>query len=116
MKEPIGWFAHHRVAANLLMLAIVAGGLLTLPTITREVFPDITPEILTVRVAYPGASPDEVEASVVTRIEDAVEGPRRRPRRQALRCAGTPSSGASRRRPHGPLSRASAISMASPAA
>ena len=49
MKDPIAWFASHRVAANLLMLGIVAGGLLTLPTITREVFPDITPEILTVR-------------------------------------------------------------------
>jgi multidrug efflux pump subunit AcrB len=74
MRDPIGWFANHRVAANLLMLGIMAGGLLTLPTITREVFPDITPEILTVRVAYPGASPDEVESSIVTRVEDAVEG------------------------------------------
>jgi len=74
MRDPIGWFASHRVAANLLMLGIVAGGLLTLPTITREVFPDITPEIVTVRVAYPGASPDEVETTIVTRIEDAVEG------------------------------------------
>jgi multidrug efflux pump subunit AcrB len=74
VRDPIAWFASHRVAANLLMLGIVVGGLLTLPTITREVFPDITPEILTVRVAYPGASPDEVEATVVTRIEDAVEG------------------------------------------
>jgi multidrug efflux pump subunit AcrB len=74
MRDPIAWFASHRVAANLLMLGIVAGGLLTLPTITREVFPDITPEILTVRVSYPGASPDEVETTVVTRIEDAVEG------------------------------------------
>ena len=74
MRDPIGWFANHRVAANLLMLGIVCGGLLTLPTITREVFPDITPEILTVRVAYPGASPDEVESTVLDRIEDAVEG------------------------------------------
>jgi multidrug efflux pump subunit AcrB len=74
MKDPIAWFANHRVAANLLMIGIVAGGLLTLPRITREVFPDITPEILTVRVDYPGASPNEVETTIVTRIEDAVEG------------------------------------------
>ncbi len=74
MKDPIGWFAHHRVAANLLMLGIVAGGLLTLPTVTREVFPDITPDVVSVRVAYPGASPEEVESSVVERIEERLEG------------------------------------------
>ncbi|MDJ0847996.1 MAG: efflux RND transporter permease subunit [Myxococcota bacterium] len=74
MRDAIGWFAHHRVAANLLMVAIVAGGLLTLPTITREVFPDITPDLVSVRVAYPGASPDEVESSVVERIEERLEG------------------------------------------
>ena len=50
MRDPIAWFARHRVAANLLMVAIVAGGMLTLPTITREVFPDITPDLLTVRI------------------------------------------------------------------
>ncbi len=70
----IEWFARHRVAANLLMLAIMAGGLLTLPTITREVFPDITPDLVTVRVAYPGASPAEVEDAIVARIEERIEG------------------------------------------
>lgn len=74
MSDPIGWFARHRVASSLLMFLIVAGGLLTLPRITREVFPDITPDILTIRVAYPGASPDEVESAIVERIEERIDG------------------------------------------
>lgn len=73
MRSPIAWFAEHRVAANLLMVAIVTGGALTLPTITREVFPDVTPDLVTVSVAYPGAAPDEVERAVVERIEERIE-------------------------------------------
>jgi multidrug efflux pump subunit AcrB len=74
VSDPIAWFARHRVAANLLMLAIVFGGLLTLPRITREVFPDVTPDLVTVRVLYPGATPDEVEETIVQRVEEAIEG------------------------------------------
>lgn len=73
MNGPIAWFARHRVAANLLMVAIVAGGGLTLPKITREVFPDVTPELVTVSVTYPGAAPEEVESAVVERIEERME-------------------------------------------
>jgi multidrug efflux pump subunit AcrB len=74
MSDPIKWFARHRVAANLLMVAIMVGGLFTLPRITREVFPDITPDLVTVRVVYPGATPQEVEETIVERIEEAIEG------------------------------------------
>ena len=74
MRDPIAWFARHRVAANLLMIVVVAAGLMTLPTITREVFPDITPDLVTVSVAYPGASPEEVESTIVERIEERLEG------------------------------------------
>jgi multidrug efflux pump subunit AcrB len=74
MTSPIEWFAKHRVAANLLMWVVAIGGLVTLPTITREVFPDITPDLVTVSVAYPGASPGEVETTVVERIEERLDG------------------------------------------
>jgi multidrug efflux pump subunit AcrB len=72
--RPIEWFAHHRVAANLLMWIVAIGGLLTMPTITREVFPDVTPDLVTVRVAYPGAAPDEIESTIVERIEERLDG------------------------------------------
>ncbi len=74
MKSPIEWFARHRVAANLLMGVIAVGGLLTLPSITREVMPDITPDLVTIQVAYPGADPGEIESTIVERIEERLDG------------------------------------------
>ncbi len=61
------------VAANLLLFVIVAGGLVSLPSLVQEAFPVLAFDFVEVTVAYPGATPDEVEQSVVTRIEDQVE-------------------------------------------
>ncbi|MEL7500095.1 MAG: efflux RND transporter permease subunit [Planctomycetota bacterium] len=67
-------FARHRTAANLLMGLLVLLGLVVLPTMLRETFPDITAQQVEVRVVYPGASSTEIEESVCQRIEDAVDG------------------------------------------
>jgi len=72
MNKAIAWFAENRVAANLLMIFIIVAGLLTIFSITLEVFPDINPAIITVTVAYPGAAPEEVEEGVCVKIEEAV--------------------------------------------
>jgi multidrug efflux pump subunit AcrB len=71
-KGPIGWMASNPVAANLLMLVLVVGGLLFALSIKREVFPEIDMDIVTVVVAYPGASPQEVEEGVVLAVEDEI--------------------------------------------
>lgn len=69
------WMAKNGVAANVLMLVLIVGGLVTLATsITQEVFPEIDLDEIHVRVAYPGASPAEVEQGVVLAIEEAVRG------------------------------------------
>ena len=70
----ISLFARHPTAANLLMGVLILLGLITLPTLLRETFPDITPQQIEVRVVYPGASASEIEESVCQRIEDAVDG------------------------------------------
>ena len=41
MKGMINWFAHNSVAANLLMLMIIAGGILATFSVREEVFPEI---------------------------------------------------------------------------
>ncbi|MEX2197609.1 MAG: efflux RND transporter permease subunit, partial [Burkholderiales bacterium] len=61
MRGLIAWMARHPVAANLLMLLIVVAGLSSALTTTQEVFPLIELDVIEVRVAYPGAAPDEVE-------------------------------------------------------
>jgi multidrug efflux pump subunit AcrB len=74
VNRAIAWFAENTVAANLLMVAIVAAGFLTLPTIRQEVFPEITTDRVTVSVPYPGAAPEEVEEGITVRIEEQLLG------------------------------------------
>jgi len=71
---PIAWMARHTVAANLVMLIFILGGLLVSTQIKQEVFPQFEIDIIRISVAYPGASPEEVEQGIVLSIEDAVRG------------------------------------------
>ncbi|MDZ4405266.1 efflux RND transporter permease subunit [Prosthecobacter sp.] len=71
----IAWFARNGVAANLLMLAVMGMGFWTLWTgrIPLEVFPDMPSRFISVNVPYPGATPEEVEETIVLRIEEAIQ-------------------------------------------
>jgi len=70
----INWFTHHPTAANLLMAAIVILGLVSLPGLQRETFPQIKSDKVEVRVVYRGATASEVEDAICRRLEDATEG------------------------------------------
>ena len=74
MNKAIDWFARNGVAANLLMVLILLGGTAAALTTVQEVFPEFSLESVQVRVTYPGGSPEEVEQSIVRRIEDRIEG------------------------------------------
>jgi multidrug efflux pump subunit AcrB len=65
--------AGHKVAANLLMIFLLAAGFLSLASVVQEVFPDSNLDAVQVTVAYPGASPEEVEEGIIQRIEERVE-------------------------------------------
>lgn len=71
----ISWFARNSVAANLLMIAVMGLGIWTLWTgrIPLEVFPDMPSRFISVNVPYPGATPEEVEETIVLRIEEAIQ-------------------------------------------
>ena len=69
---PIAWMAQNSVAANLLMLVILAGGVFGLFRTKQEVFPAFTLDVVTVAVPYPGASPSEVEQGIVLAVEEEV--------------------------------------------
>jgi len=74
MNGIIAWYVRNQVAANLLMVFITFGGLLSYFTIVQEVFPDMQLGGIEISVDYPGASPEEVEEAIIQRIEDQVEG------------------------------------------
>jgi multidrug efflux pump subunit AcrB len=70
----ITWMAKNPVAANLLMIVLLVGGLVMAFGIKQEVFPDFEVGAVSVSVIYPGAGPEEVERGVVLAIEEAVQG------------------------------------------
>ncbi|MGD8580957.1 MAG: efflux RND transporter permease subunit, partial [Lysobacterales bacterium] len=69
----IAWFARNAVAANLLMVILLLGGLYTAFTIKKEIQPRIDTNIVTVGVPFLGAAPADVEEGVVVKIEEAIQ-------------------------------------------
>ncbi len=70
----VHYFANNAVAANLVMTLMLVGGVLAGLRLTAQVFPTVAPGIVTVTVAYPGATPAEVEEGITRRVEEAVSG------------------------------------------
>ena len=71
---PIAYMAGNGVAANLLAIAIIAAGLVALTGLEREAWPTVPFNNVEVSMAYPGATPEEVEESIVVKIERQVRG------------------------------------------
>jgi len=66
--------ARNPVAANLLMLLVLVGGLISLLNVKQEIFPSFDLDMVAVSVPYPGASPAEVEQGIALAVEEAVRG------------------------------------------
>ena len=73
-RGAVAWMAGNSVAANLLMLILLVGGLVLGSYTTQEVFPEIELDTVTVSVAYPGASPEEIERSIIQAVEENIQG------------------------------------------
>jgi multidrug efflux pump subunit AcrB len=73
-RGTIRWFARNPVAANLVMLLLLVGGLFSSCTVRQEVFPDFKLDLIRISVPYPGASPAEVEQGIILAVEEAVRG------------------------------------------
>jgi multidrug efflux pump subunit AcrB len=65
----IGLFAHHKVAANLLMVIMLLAGLYGLDRLNAQFFPTFALEIVTVRVVWTGASAEDIEDGITSPLE-----------------------------------------------
>lgn len=72
-KGVIAFMARNGVASNLLMIFMVIAGIIAFGRIVQEVFPESSLDTISVSVSYPGATPAEIEQSIVQRVEEAVE-------------------------------------------
>ena len=73
-KGVLAWFARNHVAANLLMIAVVAIGLVSAMRIKQEVYPSFEIDTVRISMQYRGASPEEVETSILLPIEAELRG------------------------------------------
>ncbi|QDU37756.1 Multidrug resistance protein MdtB [Maioricimonas rarisocia] len=71
---PIAWMARNAIAANLLMVILLGGGIWSAFVIQKEVFPQFQLDVVEISVGYPGAAPTEVEQGILRPIEEAVRG------------------------------------------
>ncbi|WP_087025166.1 efflux RND transporter permease subunit [Thaumasiovibrio subtropicus] len=66
------WFLDNPVAANLLMIAILVCGVLSMRQMRVESFPQVPPTSLSVTVTYPGGTAKQVDEGITQRIEQAI--------------------------------------------
>ena len=69
----IAWFTHNSVAANLLMVFILVSGYFSYQGINKKMFPEFNANSIQVMVPHLGAAPEEVEQSVILKVEESLE-------------------------------------------
>ena len=69
----IEWFARNAVAANLLMVILLGGGLYSVMTIKKESQPPIDTNYVTVSMPFLGSSPEDVEEGILIKVEEAIQ-------------------------------------------
>ncbi|MEM8536493.1 MAG: efflux RND transporter permease subunit [Pseudomonadota bacterium] len=74
MNAAIKWMAEHPVAAWLSMIMLVGLGFLTASNLPQKTFPEFSLDAVAISVSYPGASPTEMQESIIRPIEDELSG------------------------------------------
>lgn len=74
MRKLIGYFIRHSVAVNIVVIMFVVFGLFGVINLKSSYFPLTDSKNISINVAYPGASPQEVEEGIILKIEDNLKG------------------------------------------
>ncbi|WP_028283508.1 efflux RND transporter permease subunit [Olleya marilimosa] len=74
MRKIITYFIKYHVAVNVFILAFVVFGILGYSSLKSSFFPLVESKIINVSIAYPGASPQEIEEGIVLQIEENLKG------------------------------------------
>ncbi|WP_298781206.1 efflux RND transporter permease subunit [uncultured Polaribacter sp.] len=74
MKKIITYFIKYHVAVNVIVFAFFVFGILGALNMKSSFFPLVDSQLIRITLAYPGASPAEMEEGVVLKIEDNLKG------------------------------------------
>lgn len=69
----LSWFARNSVAANLMMAFIIIMGVASYFTLNRQMFPNFERNYINISANYPGASPQEIEESILIKVEESLK-------------------------------------------
>lgn len=74
MKKIIAHFIKYPIYSNAIILVTALVGIISLSLMPRSFFPELSPNKIYINVAYPGASPEEIEQGITTRVEESLNG------------------------------------------
>ncbi|WP_405576371.1 efflux RND transporter permease subunit [Winogradskyella sp. Asnod2-B02-A] len=74
MRKIIEYFIRYHVAVNIFIIAFFVFGIIGVTSLKSSFFPLTESKIINVNIAYPGASPQEIEEGIVLQIEDNLKG------------------------------------------
>lgn len=72
-SDLLGRFAHHKVAANLLMIIMLLAGAFALERLNVQFFPNFQLDVITVRVVWTGASTEDIEDGITNPLEQRLK-------------------------------------------
>ncbi len=73
IKGLVSYFVKYPILANILIALTILGGVVSFLNTKKSFFPIAKDRIINISVAYPGASPEEMEEGVTTKIEEALK-------------------------------------------
>ncbi len=68
----LSYFVRHKTAANLLLVVLIIAGLMSLPRMRSQFFPDIIVDNISVSVQWQGAGAEDVDDAIVQILEPAL--------------------------------------------
>ena len=74
MRKIIEYFIRYHVAVNVIIIAFAVFGIVGAKSLNSSFFPLTDSKNVSINIAYPGASPQEVEEGIVLKIEDNLKG------------------------------------------
>ena len=74
MKKLIAYFIKYPIYANAIIIITAIAGIFSLIMMPKSFFPELSPNKIYINVSYPGASPEEIEEGITTRIEESLNG------------------------------------------
>ena len=74
MKRVISYFIKYPISADVLVILILIFGVIGGLGLRSTFFPETETKLISVRMIYPGASPEEVEDGIILKIEDNLSG------------------------------------------